>query len=143
MQKPLRASEPSDAGERQDLRAGNQKAPRVYYEDEAVTLYHGDCREILPTIGMVDHVITDPPYSEETHGKTWRSKMMAEQGYQRVSAAHDGLGFEAITEEQIAAFLDWCQPNCRRWIIAFSDIEGVWRWATSLRDSRAESCLQW
>jgi len=34
-----------------------------FYADEAVTLYHGDCREILPSIGKVDVVITDPPYS--------------------------------------------------------------------------------
>jgi site-specific DNA-methyltransferase (adenine-specific) len=26
------------------------------------TLYHGDCREILPTLERVDAVITDPPY---------------------------------------------------------------------------------
>jgi site-specific DNA-methyltransferase (adenine-specific) len=30
-------------------------------------LYLGDCREIMPTLGHVDHVITDPPYSERTH----------------------------------------------------------------------------
>lgn len=26
------------------------------------TLYLGDCREILPTIGRVDAIVTDPPY---------------------------------------------------------------------------------
>jgi len=35
---------------------------RPYYEDAAVTIYHGDCREILPTLGQVDLVLTDPPY---------------------------------------------------------------------------------
>ncbi len=35
---------------------------KPYYEDEAVTIYHGDCREILPTLGEVDLVLTDPPY---------------------------------------------------------------------------------
>src|SRR6478609_829697 len=29
---------------------------------EGVTLYLGDCREILPTLGTVDAVVTDPPY---------------------------------------------------------------------------------
>jgi hypothetical protein len=29
---------------------------------EGVTLYLGDCREILPGLGMVDAVVTDPPY---------------------------------------------------------------------------------
>lgn len=33
-----------------------------YYQDSAVTIYHGDCREILPTLEPVDLVLTDPPY---------------------------------------------------------------------------------
>lgn len=33
-----------------------------YYQDESVTIYHGDCREIVPTLGSVDLVLTDPPY---------------------------------------------------------------------------------
>lgn len=30
------------------------------------TLYLGDCREILPTLGRVDAVVTDPPYGVRT-----------------------------------------------------------------------------
>lgn len=33
-----------------------------YYEDEAVTIYHGDSREILPKLPAADLVLTDPPY---------------------------------------------------------------------------------
>lgn len=29
---------------------------------DTVTLYCGDCREVLPTLGRVDCVLTDPPY---------------------------------------------------------------------------------
>lgn len=36
--------------------------PKPYYEDEAVTIYHGDCREIIPKLRRVDAVVTDPPY---------------------------------------------------------------------------------
>jgi site-specific DNA-methyltransferase (adenine-specific) len=36
---------------------------KPYYQDDAVTIYHGDCREILPTISPVDLVLTDPPYN--------------------------------------------------------------------------------
>jgi len=33
-----------------------------YYQDDAVTIYHGDCREIVPTLGRFDLLLTDPPY---------------------------------------------------------------------------------
>lgn len=36
--------------------------PQPYYQDEACTIYHGDCREILPLLPVVDLVLTDPPY---------------------------------------------------------------------------------
>jgi 23S rRNA G2445 N2-methylase RlmL len=29
---------------------------------ENITLYQGDCRAVLPTLGKVDAVVTDPPY---------------------------------------------------------------------------------
>ncbi len=32
------------------------------------TLYLGDCRDILPALGLVDHVITDPPYGVDFAG---------------------------------------------------------------------------
>lgn len=34
-----------------------------YYQDEWATIYHGDCREILPRLKSVDLVLTDPPYA--------------------------------------------------------------------------------
>ena len=40
------------------------QAVKPYYEDtdSGITIYHGDCREILPTLGSCDLVLTDPPY---------------------------------------------------------------------------------
>jgi site-specific DNA-methyltransferase (adenine-specific) len=45
---------------------------RVETIAEGVTLYLGDCREIMPTLGRVDAVVTDPPYGkrERTARKT-------------------------------------------------------------------------
>lgn len=34
-----------------------------YYADDLVTLYHGDCLDVLPTISDVDLVVTSPPYN--------------------------------------------------------------------------------
>lgn len=35
-----------------------------YYQDKWITIYHGDCREILPQLDIkVDLVLTDPPYN--------------------------------------------------------------------------------
>lgn len=33
-----------------------------YYDSDGITIFHGDCREILPTLDPVDLVLTDPPY---------------------------------------------------------------------------------
>lgn len=43
---------------------------------EGVTLYNGDCREVLPTLGKVDAVVTDPPYGigERMQGGTWGAR---------------------------------------------------------------------
>ena len=40
-------------------------AKNIEYLAEGITLYLGDCREILPTLGKVDAVVTDPPYGME------------------------------------------------------------------------------
>uniref|UniRef100_A0A6H2A2X2 Putative methyltransferase n=1 Tax=viral metagenome TaxID=1070528 RepID=A0A6H2A2X2_9ZZZZ len=39
--------------------------PEAYYQDDAVYIIHGDCREILPKLPKVDLVLTDPPYGKE------------------------------------------------------------------------------
>lgn len=35
---------------------------REYYKDDWCTIYHGDCKELLPQLDPVDLLLTDPPY---------------------------------------------------------------------------------
>ena len=40
-----------------------------YYEDDAVTIYHGDNREVLPTLSGIGAVFTSPPYNLSEGGR--------------------------------------------------------------------------
>lgn len=43
---------------------------KPYYQDNFVTIYNADCREILPRLPYVDLLLTDPPYGiGEANGK--------------------------------------------------------------------------
>lgn len=40
-------------------------APKPYFDDGQVSLYVGDCREVLPALGVTaDLIMADPPYGE-------------------------------------------------------------------------------
>ena len=41
--------------------------PEPYYEHAGVTIYHGDCRDVLPLL-CGDVVLTDPPYNTQAIG---------------------------------------------------------------------------
>ena len=55
---------------------------RVEHIAEGVTLYLGDCRDILPTLAVVDAVVTDPPYGigqDGGRGHRLRSKARVQE----------------------------------------------------------------
>lgn len=56
---------------------------RIETPAEGVTLYLGDNREILPTLGRVDAVVTDPPYGigESSKKVASRGKLAAPKDY--------------------------------------------------------------
>ena len=84
---------------------------KPYYEEAGITIYHGDCRKILP-LGTVDCVITDPPYSDVTHAGA-RTKPIRNKGEAGVL-----LDFPPIGVAQLRHVL---ACDVRRWTVAFMD----------------------
>jgi DNA modification methylase len=111
---------------------------RIEHIAEGVTLYLGDCREILPWVYRADHVITDPPYEKEAH--------RADRRVMR----RDGLVAGALTFAQID---DETRRKVTRelvrigngWIIAFCQAEGVapWRDAIEAAGAKYKSPMIW
>lgn len=87
----------------------------IYYQDDLVTLYHGDCREILSAMPeqSVDAVITDPPYSERTH-KQAKSNRGKGHGVRDIH-------FTSITDDDLTTTLEQCGRVTRRWVVASLD----------------------
>jgi len=50
---------------------------KPYYKDSYVTIYHGDCREILPTLEKADLVLTDIPFNVDLNYASYEDKLTA------------------------------------------------------------------
>jgi site-specific DNA-methyltransferase (adenine-specific) len=44
---------------------------KPYYDHKGIRIYHGDCREVLSTLELVDAVLADPPYGINWSRATW------------------------------------------------------------------------
>lgn len=53
--------------------------PTPYYQDDKVTLYHGDCRDILPQLTGPFFTFSDPPYNVKKDYKGWDDDMPEEE----------------------------------------------------------------
>ncbi len=62
---------------------------KPYFQDKWVTIYHGDCREILPELQKVDLVLTDPDYNAKNIGPNKRE-------YENGMPALDADGYKAF-----------------------------------------------
>jgi len=48
-----------------------EPAVKPYYEEDGITIYHADCREVLPSLELSDAVITDPPFGIDWARASW------------------------------------------------------------------------
>lgn len=79
---------------------------KPYYENRGITIYHGDCREILPGLPEAEVVLTDPPYGMNYQSNYHKGK----------STRHDKIaGDEAfplwmfdLLHPSVAMFV-WCR----------------------------------
>ena len=77
------------------------------------TLYLGDCREILPSLGGVDAVLSDPPYGDgDTHAKHL-SSVTLKNG---VPAGQE-LGFAGIDQGECVSIAKQWTEIARRWVV--------------------------
>lgn len=99
---------------------------RVEHLAEGMALYLGDCREILPTLGAVDHVISDLPYEDELHKAVGRIRR--KDGREMVGT----LGFDGInaTRAEIAKQIVTASEG---WAILFTLAEGVRAWRDDIQ----------
>jgi site-specific DNA-methyltransferase (adenine-specific) len=87
---------------------------KPYYEDGGCTIYHGDCQEVLPLLSSVDHVITDPPYSDTTH-----------EGARTGDATNAGVlvDFASVSADLVRDVLAQCKAA--RWAVLTADWQHV------------------
>lgn len=113
-----------------------------YYDDGAVTIYHGDCREVLPLLEPVDHVITDPPYEAEAHTKARRimggcrpnksvRSWLDAKGQERVAV----LSFPAIDTDTRRMVSGLIGQMTQRWVLVFCQAEGAHLWESALLEA--------
>lgn len=84
-----------------------------YYQDDAVVIYHADCRDIR--LSGIDALITDPPYELGFMGKEWDKK---------------GISFKPETWKLL---LDACKPGAH--LLAFGGTRTTHRIAVAIEDA--------
>ena len=99
---------------------------RVEHIGDAV-LHLGDCRDVLPTLGKVDAVVTDPPYEQRMQELHAAFKLRrADGGPQRRA-----LTFGSVQNLR-GPFLDQVKRINQGWLLAFCNVEGVGEWQAAI-----------
>ena len=100
---------------------------------EGITLYLGDCREILPTIGKVDAVVTDPPYGL---GDKWRGGAGGKKSSWRIPQ-QEAMRWDMSAPDFVPSIVDglpaivwggnyFALPPARGWLVWDKKQRGTW-----------------
>lgn len=76
-------------------------------------LYQGDCREVMPTLGKVDHVFSDPPYGVHATHQNHLSKIILRDG----TSAGKSLDFDGISGSELVKFASMACDMAHRWVV--------------------------
>lgn len=95
-----------------------------YYQDEWVTIYNADCRDVLPTLDTVDLVLTDPPFSAVTHAN---AKSNRGRGHGNKAIDFDAIDFDAIDFDAISKIISQCGQICDGWFVSFLDWRHIYK----------------
>lgn len=100
----------------------------------------GDCRDILPTLGKVDHTISDPPYEAVMQNKWGVLSRNAPSSH----VQHEALGFDAIDDIR-GDVARLCVNATNGWAIFFCMAEGVraWRDEIEAAGARYKRAMVW
>lgn len=104
-------------------------------------LYLGDCIEVLPVLGKVDAVVTDPPYSSLVHDtRGRRGAELRKDGGRELKR----IGFAAIDGLQTRIAELVCGRTAK-WFLTFSDIFALpgWRDAVLSAGGKSKSVCLW
>jgi len=102
------------------------------------TLYCGDCLEIMPTLGKVDAVVTDPPYEQISQDRIGGIKR---NDGGRITAKLSFAGIDGIRTKICGAVRECCDG----WCLIFCTAEGValWRDAIEAHDIKYKTPMIW
>ena len=95
--------------------------PTPYYEADGITIFCGDCREILPELEPVDLVLTDPPYGIELNCKDEASGGKGRQSFDPVvgdDVHFDPTPFLGFTDVVLWGCNNYCgeiPPHIGQW----------------------------
>ena len=91
---------------------------KPYYEHGGITIYHGDCRDVLPGLpgSSVDFIFTDPPYGHNNNNNDMIANREAIFGGKDKPRKVPESAYRPIANDGVEAneLFKWCLPHYKR-----------------------------